>query len=199
MRNRISAIVGFGLALIGLAAIVVFGREDGAIWPFKARPIADKCLPDNGTFGSFEPRRPPAAAPSEPFADGEGRERRLDEFQWKGVVLNFWATWCAPCVREMPALDRLSRIVGNDGIAVVALSADRAGAPAVRDFYETNGIKHLGVLVDPTSKLVLKSGAKGLPTTLLIDPDGREVGRVVGPAEWDSAAVVAFLRRCLRG
>lgn len=199
MSAKAVAIVAFGLALIGLAGVIAFGREDGAIWPFKARPIADRCQPEKGLFGAFEAKRPPVEAPDEPFVDGDGRERRLREFQSKGVVLNFWATWCAPCVKEMPALDRLSAMVGSDGIAVAALSADREGAAVVRDFYQRNGIKNLAVLVDPTSKLVLKSGAKGLPTTLLINPAGREVGRVVGPAEWDSVGVVAFLRGCLKG
>ena len=199
MSAKAVAIMAFGLALIGLAAVVVFGREDGAIWPFKSRSIADRCQPENGLFGNFEAKRPRVEAPDESFADGEGRERRIRDFQGKGVVLNFWATWCAPCVKEMPALDRLSAMTGSNAIHVAALSSDREGAAVVKAFYQKNGIKNLAVLVDPKSKLVMKSGAKGLPTTLLIDPAGREVGRVVGPAEWDSGPVAAFLRGCLQG
>lgn len=198
MSAKALGIAAFGLALIGLAAVIAFGREDGAIWPFKSRSIAERCQPENGLFGTYEAKRPAAEVPDETFADGEGRERSLRDFQGKGVVLNFWATWCAPCVKEMPALDRLSALAG-DAFSVAALSSDREGASVVREFYRKNGIKNLPVLVDSKSRLVMKSGAKGLPTTLLIDPAGREVGRVVGPAEWDSGPVVAFLRACLQG
>ena len=112
-------------------------------------------------------------------------------------MLNFWATWCAPCVKEMPALDRLAATGAERNLQVLALSADREGAPVVRRFYDVNAIKHLAVAVDKLSRVSRAVDVGGLPTTVLYDVQGREVGRVVGVAEWDAPDTVAFLGRCL--
>lgn len=146
-----------------------------------------------GTFDRVEPPRPVAAIS---FSDGEGRRLGLDDFPG-GVVLNFWATWCGPCVREMPQLDRLKKHLAGDGIAVLALSEDREGAEVVKKFYRLNGIENLDVLIDGGGKVLRDSNIIGLPTTLLIDARRREVGRVMGVAEWESGEAIQFLRRCL--
>ncbi|TVS00190.1 MAG: TlpA family protein disulfide reductase [Rhodospirillales bacterium] len=143
---------------------------------------------------SSEPRRP---APDVEFvADGE-RPVTLAEYRGRGVVLNFWATWCPPCVKEMPALDALNADVADDGIEVLALSSDFGGAEAVRQFYDVNGIRHLAVLNERRQAVSMAFEIPGLPTTVLIDADGDEVARLVGAAEWDDPEVAAFLRRCL--
>ncbi len=130
------------------------------------------------------------------FVNGE-TERTFADFKGQALVVNLWATWCAPCVTEMPALDRLSETVAEDGIAVLPLSADREGAPVIEAFFATNGIGHLPVMVDRMGKVARALGVPGLPTTILYDWEGREVGRVVGTAEWDTPEAVAFLRGCL--
>ncbi len=132
-----------------------------------------------------------------PFYMDDGTERTLADFLGSPLVVNLWATWCAPCVREMPALDRLSAEVGGDGIRVLALSADRGGAPVVEKFYDDNGIRNLPVMIDRGGKLARSLNAPGLPMTVLVDAKGREIGRVVGEAEWDDAATIEFLRGCL--
>ena len=114
------------------------------------------------------------------------------------MVFNFWATWCAPCVREMPQLDRLKALLDADGIDVVAISEDRQGAPVVEKFYRDHEIKNLEVTIDVGGKVLRDSKVRGLPMTLLINSDGLEVGRVQGASEWDSKDAVAFLRRCLK-
>jgi thiol-disulfide isomerase/thioredoxin len=132
-----------------------------------------------------------------PFlVDGE-TERTLANYRGRGVVINFWATWCAPCVREMPALDRLSAELANDRIAVLALSADYAGAPIVRKFYDKNGINNLEVMVDLKGQVARSFKVPGLPTTIMLGADGREAGRVLGIAEWDAPETISFLRGCL--
>lgn len=139
-----------------------------------------------------------ASLPDQPWFDADGSERRLTEATGKGLIVNFWATWCAPCVKEMPALDRLSAAVAGDGIVVLPLSADREGAPVVEKFYEVNKLTNLPVAIDRMGRIARALGVVGLPTTVLFDDGGREVGRIVGVAEWDEAAAIAFLRRCLR-
>lgn len=135
-------------------------------------------------------------APATPFLVGDS-ERTLADFRGEALVVNLWATWCAPCVTEMPALNRLSETVGADGIAVLPLSADREGAPIIEKFYALNGIGHLPVMVDRMGKVARALAVPGLPTTVLYDRDGREAGRVIGTAEWDAPEAVAFLRACL--
>ena len=112
-------------------------------------------------------------------------------------MVNFWATWCAPCVREMPQLDRLRKLLSGAGIEVLALSEDRAGAPLVEKFYNTNRIRNLEILIDKGGKVLRESKVSAMPTTLLIDAGGMEVGRVLGAVEWDSDKAVEFLKNCL--
>lgn len=111
--------------------------------------------------------------------------------------MNFWATWCVPCIREMPSLVRLKALLGDDNIAVLALSEDRGGVKKVNPFFKKLGIEGLDVLIDKKGKVARKSGVRGLPTTILIDAEGLERGRIVGAAEWDDPQVVDFVRRCI--
>jgi thiol-disulfide isomerase/thioredoxin len=136
----------------------------------------------------------PRPLPEVAFADAAGRPLRLEDFRGRVVLLNLWATWCAPCRKEMSTLDRLQGELGGPGFAVVALSIDRKGLPAVQKFYEEIGLERLAVYVDASSRAARSLKALGIPTTLLIDREGREIGRLAGPAEWDSPEMVAFLR-----
>ena len=144
---------------------------------------------------NFQPARPPQPVPGLSFYEDGETARTISDYRGSGVVMNFWATWCAPCVREMPSLDRLQ--AQAPGIRVLALSVDRGGAPVVETFYRKHGIANLDVLVDKGAKLMRKLRVRGLPTTLLIDADGNEMGRVVGPAEWDSGSLRALIRRTI--
>lgn len=138
---------------------------------------------------------PPRALPDIQFIDGDGRDCTLGDFRGKVVLLNVWATWCIPCRKEMPTLDRLQSTLGADGLEVVALSIDRGGLEVVREFYGEAGISRLATYVDASGRAFRELTILGLPTTLLIDRTGREAGRLVGPAEWDAPGTVAFLRR----
>lgn len=137
----------------------------------------------------------PRDLPELKFRDGEGRARTLGEFRGKVVLLNLWATWCAPCRREMPTLDRLQAELGSAEFEVIALSIDRVGAEVVRRFYGEVGIKHLALYIDSSGKALRVLGVLGLPATLLIARDGRELGRLIGPAEWDTPEMLSFLRQ----
>lgn len=143
-----------------------------------------------GGMENFIAAREVKPLPEISFLDEKGGALSLEAFRGKVVVLNLWATWCTPCVAEMPMLDRLQQQVGEVDVEVVALSIDRGGPPVVREFFDRVGVKSLRVYVDPTMRAQSTLGVFGLPTTIIIDRDGNERGRLVGPAEWDDAAAV---------
>jgi thiol-disulfide isomerase/thioredoxin len=152
-------------------------------------------LPSAAEERSFVLVDPPKALPDVRFMDGDGRNRALSDFRGKVVLLNVWATWCVPCRKEMPTFDRLQGALGGADFQVIALSIDRKGLDVVRKFYGEIGIKNLVMHIDSSGKAARELGAVGLPTTLLIDRAGREIGRLVGPAEWDTPEMIAFIRR----
>jgi thiol-disulfide isomerase/thioredoxin len=126
------------------------------------------------------------SVPSVPFVDGQGHKLTLADFKGKLVVVDFWATWCVPCRQEFPAFDRLQENLGGKAILVLPISIDRKGMPAVDRFYDETKPIHLGRYLDDGHELSDAMGVRGLPTTVIIGPDGREIGRVEGPADWDS-------------
>ena len=128
------------------------------------------------------------------FKDQSGKSRSLSDFKDKAVVLNFWATWCVPCRKEMPTLDRLQAALGGPNFEVVPVSMDLDGIDSVRKFYAEIGVHNLAMYVDTSGQALRTVGGFGLPTTLILDRDGQEVGRIVGPAEWDSAQMMDFLK-----
>jgi thiol-disulfide isomerase/thioredoxin len=136
----------------------------------------------------------PKPLPEIQFENDQGEGMSLADFRGKVVLLNFWATWCAPCRREMPTLDRLQAELGGPDFQVVALSLDRKGLPIVQEFYKELGLETLPIYVDESGKAQRALSVLGLPTTLLLDRDGNEIGRLLGPAEWDSSEMVSFIR-----
>ncbi|MFG1377256.1 TlpA disulfide reductase family protein [Xanthobacter sp. VTT E-85241] len=139
-------------------------------------------------------RDAPTPVPEFQFTDSDGNVRTLADFRGKVVLLNVWATWCVPCRKEMPTLDRLQASLGGPDFEVVTLSIDRGGSEVVKKFFAEIGIQNLAICVDPSSKVGFALAAAGLPTTLLIDRQGEELGRLIGPAEWDAPEMLAFLK-----
>jgi len=133
--------------------------------------------------------------PALQFEDGQGRTRSLTDFHGKTVLLNIWATWCAPCREEMPALDRLQAQLGGPGFHVVALSVDQQGPEIAKRFYKEIGVSALEFYIDRSARAAFQLDAPGLPATLLIDRQGREIGRHLGAVKWDTPEVVEELRR----
>lgn len=134
-------------------------------------------------------------APAVSFTDVEGKPHSFTDFAGQGLVVNFWATWCPPCVAEMPALDRLAAMVAEERITVLALSSDRGGREVVEPFYARLGLQRLGIWLDPRGAATRGAGARGLPTTLIIDRNGMERARLVGEAVWDAPPLVEAVRR----
>jgi thiol-disulfide isomerase/thioredoxin len=139
----------------------------------------------------------PRPLPEIIFADGDGRALSVAGFRQRVILLNVWATWCVPCRKEMPTLDRLQAKLGGDDFIVIPLSIDRGGAAAVKRFYQEIGIKKLGIYVDSSSHASHGLGVRGVPTTLLIDREGREVARKLGEAAWDGSARVSLIQQTI--
>lgn len=136
---------------------------------------------------------------SPPFSDGEGRNLNLSDFAGRVVLLNIWATWCPPCREEMPALDDLQRKLGGPDFVVVPISIDSGGIDVARDFYRETGIRDLGLYWGEDVRVQLAFAVFGLPTTLLIDREGRELARIFGPAKWNKPAAIRQIESVIGG
>ncbi len=140
----------------------------------------------------------PRPLPRISFADAAGRQIDLGSFAGKVVVLDFWATWCPPCRAEFPSLDHLQQQLGGENLVVIPVSMDRKGMPAVDRFYEDLKVRNLGKYLDEDGEAAQAIGIRGLPTTLVIDQHGREIGRVEGPAQWDGKAIADALQSVMK-
>jgi thiol-disulfide isomerase/thioredoxin len=199
----LAAVVGF------VSVYVTLGRPDNAKRPAVEAPKQpERALPapsgpgsnalSQGHMAAFVFRKEPEPLPQFSFQDASGRERTLADWRGKVVLLNLWATWCVPCRREMPALDRLQAELGSNRFEVVAVSVDRTGLQGSRKFLEETGAGRLALYADPSARLAATLRAIGLPATLLIDAEGREIGRLLGPAEWDSEDAKRLIRAFVR-
>tara|TARA_R110000824_G_scaffold118960_2_gene271503 strand:- start:120604 stop:121221 length:618 start_codon:yes stop_codon:yes gene_type:complete len=151
-----------------------------------------------GHMANFIASDSPKPVPDLEFLAGNGETVRLSDFQGKVVLLNLWATWCVPCREEMPALDGLEGDIGSDKFQVLALSVDKDGLDLARDFLASVNATHIALYNDPTSSANFKVKGYGLPTTLLLAPDGMELGRIVGPAEWNTDDAKALIGEAVR-
>jgi len=165
-----------------------------ASWAGAAENEAE--IPHRAKLGEFVPSQQPAPAPAVLLTDGSGNSVELSDFRGKLVVVNLWATWCEPCLREMPSLERMQLHLG-DRITVVAISEDRGGSKAVEPFIGKLGLKSVKTYLDPKSGAERAFEVQGLPTSFLIDRQGRVLGRVEGAAEWDSPKLLETLKSFL--
>ena len=174
--------------MVGAAATLASGavaRNSSAAGPGVMGPL------DLGHLHAM----PGIELPAFSFRRPDGTVLTLADYRGRGVVLNLWATWCAPCVAEMPSLDRLAEAVRASGVVVLPLSSDREGDTAVTAFYRAHGVRNLPVLLDPAGDAARALGTRGIPTTLLIDKAGQERGRLEGAAAWDTGESVAMVKR----
>lgn len=184
------------MALISRRAVVAAGATlQVALSSRNSR--AARGLPDLAEV--LTPVNPPVAPPGGVFLDADGKEHTLEEFRGHGMVVNFWATWCAPCVAEMPSLAALSVALAPHDIAVLPMSSDRGGAKVVTDWYAARQVGGLPVLLDPKGAMARAWGGRGIPTTHVIARDGTERARLDGAADWSTPGAVALIRRLVEG
>jgi len=143
--------------------------------------------------GKFIAVSPPRPAPALSFTGRDGKKKALADFRGRWLLVNLWATWCAPCIKEMPSLDRMQAEFGST-LDVIAISEDRNGAKAVEPFIATLKVKSLPLGLDPAGEVAGALHVQGLPTTFLIDPQGRIVAQLEGAAEWDGDRMLATLK-----
>lgn len=177
--------MGKRLRILGMAVAALAGL---AVLAFVLRPPAERTASPPaftaraGNFNAFDTPRP---VPDVPFTDRDGQMHRLDAWKGKVVLVNFWATWCPPCVAEMPALDRLQKEMGGGDFEVVAISVDQPGMKVVEPFMARYQLALVPYL-NPDASLYRAFGLKTLPVSYIIGRDGRAVGRMDVSAEWDS-------------
>lgn len=156
--------------------------------PFAGAP------PRTGGMEQFTLNEPALPAPEIRFLDEAGKEMALADFKGRVLLVNFWATWCAPCVQELPSLDRLQAELGGKDFTVLAINEDRQGAAAATPFLKKHGIKSLAVHADRRMALARALGVRGMPSTFLVDRTGKVVGSLIGEAAWDSAAAKTLIQ-----
>ena len=150
-----------------------------------------------GSLTAFVVKKDRLDVPQAAFIDEKGEKVSITAWRGRVVLLNLWATWCAPCKKEMPSLAKLQSELGSPDFEVVAVSLDRKGPEASAQFLADNNAKALKLYVDPSAATLDTFQAIGLPATILIDRQGREIGRLLGPAEWASPEAVALIKAAL--
>ncbi|MCB2095576.1 MAG: TlpA family protein disulfide reductase [Rhodobacteraceae bacterium] len=141
----------------------------------------------------------PAEVSQQPFSDAEGGDHRLSDWQGKYTLVNFWATWCAPCRKELPALDALQGTFGGDSFEVVTIATGRNMLPAIQRLFDEVGVTRLPILLDPKQQLARDMAVMGLPVTVILNPEGQEIARMSGDAEWSGESGRAIIAALLSG
>lgn len=191
------------LVLAAITGIYLFQAEGRKAGPAPAAgavaPAASGLSKDlaTGALAAFlmKPERPVVADAA--FQDATGKPLKVSDWKGRVALINLWATWCAPCRKEMPDLAKLQQQLGSPDFEVVAVSVDRKGAEASSAFLKETGADSLRLYVEPTTGILNEFQALGLPFTILVDRQGREIGRLLGPADWSSPEALALVKAAL--
>jgi len=199
----VGVVAGLAVGLAGVYGFSALTRNAGgdpACRPAVA--LAQKVAPlARGEVAAVNVAKSPLKIPDLAFKDAAGKPLSLASFRGRTVLLNLWATWCVPCRKEMPTLDALQGELGGPGFEVVAVNIDTRDPDKPKEFLKQIGVQKLAYYADPSAKTFqdLKSigRAFGMPTTLLIDPHGCEIGTIAGPAEWASKDALKLIEAAL--
>lgn len=186
MRSKSLRVLVRSLFLIGLVASTFLIETRGA--------NATSGPPIEGSMIKFVASDPPIPAPDTPFIGAQGETIKLADFAGQLVLVNFWATWCAPCIRELPSIEALGKSIDDERFTIQLVSIDRGGAKTHGPFLEKIGVTTIASASDPRAALLRALKGPGIPITVLINPDGMVVGRLIGDAEWNSPEAQSLIR-----
>jgi peroxiredoxin len=170
------------------AATVAAGALGGNVVARQAR------AQEMGSVAGMQEMPSGASLPAFQFFTPDNQTRTLADYRGRGVVLNLWATWCGPCVAEMPTLDALAVALASADIVVLPLSSDAGGAAAVRSFFDSHDIEHLPILLDPGGAVTQAWQVPGIPVTVIFDRAGHPRARLVGSADWSTPEAIARVK-----
>src|SRR6476469_9296684 len=169
------------------------------------RPTATRRIPlviGAVLVGAVTMATTPQRLPDLAFEDAEGKPKKLSDWRGRTLLVNLWATWCVPCRKEMPALERLQTMLGGPNFEVVAINIDTRDSEKPKNFLKDANLTRLGYFSDQNAKVFqdLKAIGKalGMPTSVLVDPQGCEIATIAGPAEWDSEDAIKLVKAALR-
>jgi len=184
LRTRLVLILAAAIAAVGIPAVLYEMRVRDVHASTSPPAILDKMQPVEGA----------PAAPAITFYDAEGKALSLNDFRGRYVLVNLWATWCGPCINELPSLVRLQAQLPQDQITVLPLDLEKHDAQKVAEFLERTKIEGLPIFIDRDFSALRGFAANELPPTLLIESEGREVARAAGEQKWDHADSIAYLK-----
>ena len=196
-------VAGVAVGLAGVYGITALTRNAGGDKACRpAVALAKKVAPlARGDVAAVNVAKSPLKVPDLTFKDAAGKQLSLADWRGRTVLLNLWATWCVPCRKEMPTLDALQGKLGGPDFQVVAVNIDTRDPDKPKAFLKEIGVKHLGYYADESAhsfqELKSVGRAFGMPTTLLVDPQGCEIGTIAGPAEWASDDAVKLIEAAL--
>lgn len=176
--------------VVVVAAIAGVAGALAVRWPLSDGARASQ----SAGIANLSPSSEPKPAPAIAFKNESGADVTLADWKGKVVVVNFWATWCAPCVEELPALAKAADILRPEGIEVLALSVDRLEDDKIKAFLAANQAAALGLYKDDGMALARALEVKGLPTTVILGPDGTIRATLVGPADWAGEDALKTIR-----
>jgi thiol-disulfide isomerase/thioredoxin len=204
-RRVLPVLLGAAVAGILAGAVAVYvmvsGERNGDVASAEceaAVAAAGRAAPfAKGEVAAFRIASAPRSLADLAFTGPEGKPVTLHSLGGKAALVNIWATWCVPCREEMPALDKLETRLGGNDFQVVAVNIDKGGPEKPAAFLKETGVTHLAIYTDPSGKLFATLKAVGMPSTLIVDRNGREIARLVGPADWASPEAVKVIEAAI--
>lgn len=197
-----AVLIGGALGYFAIHGLSLKGTPSGDPACRAAVDVARRIAPlAHGEVAALTMATAPLRLPDLAFEDGSGKQRKLSDWRGKTVLVNLWATWCVPCRREMPALDKLQARLGGTNFDVVAINIDTRDPEKPKNFLKEAGLTRLDYFTDQKAKVFqdLKSigRALGMPTSVLVDGQGCEIATIAGPAEWASEDALKLIRAAL--
>jgi len=190
MTSKLKTLIAACAVLYGGAALA--DNTSPSMLSSVERAALESMMPAD--FDKFVLHDEPRPFRDKTFQNADGEEIDLSTFNGGVTLVNFWATWCPPCLKELPGMEELQAEMGDEGLTIVPISLDRGGLKKAGGFWKRKEFEAMGLYADPDKDLAQQMGVIGLPVSAILGPDGREIGRLIGDAVWESPEAKAMLR-----